>query len=230
VVISAFDGYLESEHARAGDVVLAGGVLARLDSRDLVLERARRLAERSEIALEHARALALGERAQANILLQQDAQVAGQIGLIDEQLARSTIRAPFDGIVVRGDLSQQVGGALRRGDELFTVAPLDSYRIILRVDETRVADVAAGQGGRLVLTALPNEVLPLTVERLTPVAEARDGTTSFRVEASVDAPSLRLRPGMEGIAKIDVGERHLIAIWTRSLVDWLTLAVWRYWP
>jgi RND family efflux transporter MFP subunit len=230
VVISAFDGYLQSEHVRAGDVVRAGEVLARLDSRDLELERARRLAERSEIALEHAKALALGERAQANILLQQDAQVAAQIGLIEEQIARSTVVAPFDGIVVRGDLSQQVGGAVRRGDELFTIAPLDSYRIILRVNETRLADVASGQGGRLLLTALPNEILPLTIERLTPVAEARDGATSFRVEASVDEPSLRLRPGMEGIAKIDVGERHLIAIWTRGLLDWLTLAVWRYVP
>jgi len=229
-VVAAFDGYLEGEFVRAGDVVRAGTLLAQLDTRDLELELARRIAERQELALEHSRALGTGQRAESAILLQRAAQVEAQIALLEEQLARAAIRAPFDGIVVRGDLSQQVGASLRRGDELFVVAPLDSYRVILGVDEGQIADVEPGQRGRLVLSALPDSPLDLTVERMTPVAEAREGRTVFRVEAALDSPSLRLRPGMEGVAKVDVEERLLVLIWSRGLIDWIRLTAWRYWP
>jgi RND family efflux transporter MFP subunit len=228
-VIAAFDGYVVAEHARAGDVVRSGQPLAQLDDRDLILERSRRIAEREELAAEYSRALASGDRAMVNILREQMAQSAAQIGLVEEQIARASIRAPYDGVVVKGDLSQVVGAAVRRGDELFTIAPLDSYRVILNVDESEVASVEIGQTGTLVLASLPNEPLPIVVERLTPVAEANEGRTSFRVEARMETLTERLRPGMQGIAKVEVDERRLIWIWTRGLIDWLRLAIWRYW-
>ncbi len=229
-VIAAFDGYVQGEFVRAGDLVEAGTILAQMDTRDLELEQARRLAERQELALEHSRALGIGQRAESAILMQRMAQVDAQLALLEEQIARAAIRAPFDGIVVRGDLSQQVGASLRRGDELFVIAPLDSYRVILGVDEGQIADVEVGQQGRLVLSALPDSALDLRVERMTPVAEAREGRTVFRVEAALDAPTLRLRPGMEGVAKVDVDERLLVWIWTRGLIDWIKIALWRYIP
>jgi RND family efflux transporter MFP subunit len=229
-VIAAFDGYVDEELARAGDLVRAGDVLARLDERDLRLERARLSAERQELAAEHARALAVGDRAEINIIRERIAQVEAQEALIEQQLARAVIRAPFDGVVVAGDLSQVVGAAVERGQELFTIAPLDSYRVVLQVEERQIAELEAGQRGTLVLTALPDEPLPIAVERLTPVAEAGEGSTRFRVEAQLEAASERLRPGMEGIAKVEIEERHLIWIWTRGLIDWVRLAVWRYWP
>jgi hypothetical protein len=37
-----------------------------------------------------------------------------------------------------------------------------------------------------------------------------------------------LRPGMEGVAKIDIGRRRLIWIWTHSLFDWLRVWTWQY--
>lgn len=229
-VVAAFDGYLQSESVRAGDLVVMGAALAQLDTRDLELEHARRIAERQELTLEYSRAMGTGQRAESAILQQRMAQVDAQIALLDEQVARATIRAPFDGIVVRGDLSQQVGASLRRGDELFVIAPLDSYRVILGVDEGQIADIEIGQQGRLVLSALPDTAINIAVERMTPVAEAREGRTVFRVEAALDVPSLRLRPGMEGVAKIDVEDRLLVLIWSRGLIDWVKLALWRYWP
>ena len=229
-VVAAYDGYLQQEFVRAGDMVAADALLAQLDTLDMELELARRVAERQELVLEHARALGTGQRSESAILQQRMGQVDAQIVLLEEQIARAAIRAPFDGVVVRGDLSQEVGASVRRGDELFVIAPLDSYRVVLGVDEGQVADVMVGQQGRLLLAALPDSALDLTVERMTPVAEAREGRTVFRVEAALDAPTLRLRPGMEGVAKIDVDERLLVLIWSRGLIDWVKLALWRYWP
>ena len=57
-----------------------------------------------------------------------------------------------------------------------------------------------------------------------------EGRNFFRVEAQMDGVTERLRPGMEGVGKVAVGERRLIWIWTHGLVDWLRLAFWTWLP
>jgi hypothetical protein len=39
-----------------------------------------------------------------------------------------------------------------------------------------------------------------------------------------------MRPGMQGIAKIEIGREKLLWIWTRRLVHWLRLFVWNRMP
>ena len=68
------------------------------------------------------------------------------------------------------------------------------------------------------------------MERITPVAEYGDGITTYRVEASLVNEVINLRPGMEGVAKINAGERRLISIWTKPLFDWLRVWSWRWFP
>ncbi len=113
---------------------------------------------------------------------------------------------------------------------LFEVAPLDSYRIILEVDEREISHVAAGQPGALTLSALPDRTFPLVVERVTPVSTSAEGRNFFRVEARLESPTELLRPGMEGLAKIEVGRRSLMWIWTHNLIDWLRLLHWSWVP
>jgi hypothetical protein len=81
-----------------------------------------------------------------------------------------------------------------------------------------------------VLTGLTANRFPVSVTKITPVASAQDGRNVFRVEASVDDPAARLRPGMEGVAKLVVADRSLVWIWTRSLVDWLRMSLWTWLP
>ena len=57
-----------------------------------------------------------------------------------------------------------------------------------------------------------------------------DGRNYFRVEALIERPTERLRPGMEGVGKVSVGERRLVWIWTRSFIDWLRLSLWTWLP
>jgi len=140
------------------------------------------------------------------------------------------IGAPFAGVVVSGDLSQQLGGPVRRGQVLFEVAPLKAYRLVLQVDEGEIIDLKPGQKGSLVLGAIADAQFPFTVERITPVTTAREGRNFFRVEGLLDYASERLRPGMEGVGKIQVDERKLIWIWTHRMMDWLRLTLWTWWP
>jgi hypothetical protein len=131
--------------------------------------------------------------------------------------------------VVSGDLSQRLGSSVEPGEVLFEVAPLDSYRVILWVDEHRMADVTELQAGRLVLNSLPEHAFDFKVNQVTPVTEARDGGNFFRVEAELAKPVQELRPGMEGVGKIEVNERKLFWIWTYPLQQWVRLKLWQWW-
>ena len=130
--------------------------------------------------------------------------------------------------MVVGDLTQLLGSPVEQGKVLFEVAPLDAYRVILNVDERDIADVHRGQRGELALSGMPYERLPFTVRNVTPISSAQDGRNFFRVEAQLEGPSARLRPGMEGVGKVEIGERKLLWIWTHSFVEWLQLAAWRW--
>ncbi|MCC6531967.1 MAG: HlyD family efflux transporter periplasmic adaptor subunit [Burkholderiales bacterium] len=228
--VAPFEGYLAESPVRAGDVVKEGELLARLDQRDLELERTKWEAEREQHLRKYRQALAARDRPNMNVLGAQVNQAEAQLQLINEKLARARISAPFDGVVVSGDLSQLLGTPVEQGKILFEIAPLDAYRVILKLDERDIAHVAVGQKGELALSGIPGARLPFSVARITPVSSAEEGRNYFRVEASMAAGSERLRPGMEGVGKVSIGERRLIWIWTHHLVDWLRLAFWTWMP
>jgi RND family efflux transporter MFP subunit len=227
-VAAQSDGFIAEAAARAGDVVQRGQLLARLDARDLDLERQRWSARRDQLRREYRGARAGHDRSQAAILAARIAEADAQLRLLDEQLERTRLLAPFDGIVAVGDLHERLGSPVEKGQTLFEVASLDGYRIVLEVDERDIAYVEPGDSGRLVLSALPGRVLAIRIERITPVAVAADGRNSFRVEATLVGAAPPLRPGMQGIAKLDAGERRLAWIWTHGLVDWLRLRLWSW--
>ena len=229
-IVAGVDGYIAEANVRAGDIVVKGQVLAKLDDRDLLLEARKWAGRRDQLRKEYREALAGRDRAQVNIISAKIAQASAQLELLHENLLRTRLIAPFGGIVVRGDLSQSMGSPVERGDVLFELAPVEGFRIILEVDERDISEVAVGQRGYLTLSALPGQPLPLLVERITPVATADDGRNFFRVDAKLEEPTRALRPGMEGVAKIEVGERRLIWIWTHSLVDWVRLWIWTWLP
>ncbi len=227
-VAAPFNSYIMDAPARAGDTVKAGQILASLDDKDLVLERLKWVTERQRKVFEYEKALGDRNRADQNIASTEIEEAEAQVKLLDEQLAHAKITAPFDGIVISGDLTQSIGAAVQRGQVLFEIAPLDTYRVALDVDETQIADVTLGQAGRLIVASLPAEPLALSVSKITPVSKAHDGRNTFRVEATIAEAAPHVRPGMRGTAKIDIDRRHLAWIWTRTLLNWLSLSAWRW--
>ncbi|HEX4194346.1 MAG TPA: HlyD family efflux transporter periplasmic adaptor subunit, partial [Stellaceae bacterium] len=229
-IVAPFDGYISEAPARAGDSVQQGHLLVALDDRDLLLERLRWVTERQQHLVEYDKALSAGQRADALRAKSELDEADAQTKLTDEELARARMSAPFDGLILSGDLSQSIGASVRRGDVLFEIAPLKGYRVELLVDESQIADVTPGESGELVVAALPDTSFPFKVERITPVATARDGRNYFAVEGTLTEISPRLRPGMDGVGKIDAGWRRLVWIWFRSLIHWMRVSSWDWLP
>jgi hypothetical protein len=230
VIVAPFEGYVKEAPVRAGDTVEEGMIMCRLDDRDLRLERLNLISKQTQYQRQYQEAVAGHNRAEAEIIRAQLEQSAAQLEMVKSQIERTRITAPFRGIVLSGDLSQRLGGSAEKGEVLFEIAPLDSYRIILEIDERNIADIKTGQAGHMILSSLPRERFEFIVEKITPISTAKDGMNYFRVEAGPKEISERLRPGMTGVGKIYVGRLKLIDVWTRDMRDWLRLKVWSWWP
>jgi hypothetical protein len=228
--VAPFDGFIRSAPVRAGDTVRAGDVLSALEDRDLILDRLKWRAERDKLVQKQREVRAKHDRTNLVILDSQIRQAESQLALAEEKLSRARILAPFDGIVVSGDLSQMLGSPVERGKLLFEIAPLNSYRLIIHVDERDVRYVAMGQSGTIAFAGVPWTPLRMILSKITPVTVAEEGRNSFRIEARLTEPSANLRPGMEGVAKIETGQRSMVWIWTRAVVEWLRLVAWKYLP
>jgi len=230
IVSAPFDGFIHAQFARAGDVVKANAPLADLDDNELELERLRQIAHKRQYQLELDKAFAKRDLAEVNISRAQINQADAEIDLSDHMIARAELRAPFDAVVVSGDLSQSVGKPVSRGDVLFELAPLDRYRMNAVVPESEVGFVKPGQSGELLLSALPDRTFPVVIASITSVAQAGEGVNGFEVIAPIDAGDQSLRPGMEGVVKIEVGRRNVAWIWVHPLVDWMRIKAWSLIP
>lgn len=230
VAVAPFDSFVTQSHVRAGDTVKRDQVLCTLDDSDLRLELNKWKSEREQSSQKLREAMASHDLAAVQVLNAQMQQAEAQLALVEERLARTKIIAPYDGVVISGDLSQLIGSPVEQGKKLFEIAPLDAYRVILQVDEREISRVLTGQTGKLIITGITNEPIPFSVSKVTPVAIAQDGRNFFRVEARLDQVPTGLRPGMEGVGKIGVGEQRLWWVLTHNFTDWLRLTLWEWLP
>lgn len=229
-VVAPQQGYIADAHVRAGDRVQQGQLLASLDDRDLLQERRKWQSQHNQLLKEHRKALADADRSQMAILRAIRAQAEAQLKLVEQKLERIHLKAPFAGMVASGDLSQSLGAPVECGQVLYEVAPTNDFRVVLRVDERDIGFMGAGQRGTLKLAGIPDKGLAITIDRITPVATSEGGRTYFRVEAGLEEGSDLMRPGMAGIAKIEVGREKLWWIWTRGLFNWARLFFWNRLP
>ena len=228
VLTAPADGYLNKVRVRPGDRVKAGQVLAELADQDLLVQQRGLAAELAQYENALVSAQARNDRTEFIVNQGQADAARARLDLLQQQLDRSVLRAPFDGIVIKGDLSQSVGAPVERGAELITMAPDTGYRVMIEAEESEVAAIKPGQHGRLILAALPSHTLPLTVERITPLASTEDGRHYFAVYASLTGKLPALRPGMQGFAKIEVDQRSMLGNWLRRALAWTRIQLWSW--
>ncbi|MFN7750761.1 MAG: efflux RND transporter periplasmic adaptor subunit [Pseudomonadota bacterium] len=226
-LVSPVDGFLGAVHARPGDTIRAGQVLAEMAREDLELERDRWTALLSQHENAYRNALVRGDRAQYATAFARAAEARADLDRVEAQIARSRLVAPFDGVLIRGDLSQSLGAPVRRGEVLLTVAPEGRHRVIAEIDERDIGRLPGDAQGTLVLTALPSQRFAVTVQRRSPVATSRDGRTFYEVEAApADGAQASMRPGLQGQVRFDAGRSALAIAWGRWLIDWIRLRLW----
>ncbi len=233
VLVAPADGFLGKVHVRPGDVVRAGQLLAELAEQDLQVERARWESQLAQHENAYSAAHAGANRTQLVINQARAAEAQAQLDLVNARLARTHITAPFDAVVIKGDLSQQLGAPLSQGTELMTLAPQHAFRVMVEVDERDIGAVRVGQTGSVALSALPWRTQAIRVTRITPMAAVVDGRNVYEVEAALHAPAgsdsaADLRAGLQGSAQIATGRAPLLWNASRRLVQALRLLWWEW--
>ena len=228
VLVAPGDGYLKQAHVRPGDRVKEGQLLAEMADEDLKLELRKAQSEVAQLENSYGVALVKNDRAEIGMLQARLEEARAKLQLVETQLDRVRLTAPFDGVVITGDLTQSLGAPVKKGEALLTLAPEHDYRVMLEVDERDIGELGIGQPGHLALTALPGDAMPFEVNRITPVATPGEGRNYFEVEARLNGKREDLRPGLQGVAKVEAGSRSMLWIWTHRVYGWMRLMLWSW--
>ena len=147
--------------------------------------------------------------------------------MVHYHLRHAEVTAPFAGIVVEGDLKELLGAPVKKGDVLFKVARIEKMYAELKVDERDVHEIAANSSGEIAFVGRPDLKFPVRVERIDPVAVTEEGKNVYLVRALLPETAVPWwRPGMSGVAKIDVGKRNILWIFAHRTVDFLRIFFW----
>ena len=146
--------------------------------------------------------------------------------LLTFQIKRAMLVATETGVVISGDWYEKEGVRVARGAPIFELAAIGQLRAAIHVDEADIDHVSEESRGVLAIRARPDEIFAYTVHRIVPVGEAQRGRQVFMVRADLDDHADWMRPGMQGMAKIDAGEARIIWIATHKLIDFLRLKIW----
>ncbi len=227
VIPAPFDGYIKSVHVEVGDTVEGGtSILGGLDTAELRLSLAAAKAEKAGYLKQVSAAMRDNETAKAQIAQANADKAEAQIELLEYQISQAGLVSPLGGVVVKGDLKREIGAPVKAGDVLFEVCPLESLRAQLMVPEEEIYDIAIGQEGYLATASYPGQRIKFVVERVNPIAEVVNQRNVFKVRVQLLETHPWMRPGMEGVAKVSIGERRYAWMWTRKIVNWIRMQLW----
>jgi HlyD family secretion protein len=172
-----------------------------LRENEKALERAAALAKRgmaTDQALEAAtatrdRSRSAKDIAEANLAIA-EADVKSQ----QTDLAKSTIYAPIDGIVLTRsvDPGQTVASSLQAPVLFVIAADLKKMELKATIDEADIGTVKSGQQARFTVDAFPDRTFNADIRDISYASVTTDGVVTYDARLDVINDELLLRPGM----------------------------------
>ena len=222
-----FDGYIEKVSVRPGDHLVRGAEIVALNRAELLLEQSNALAEIGRYEREMEKARALRQLAEMRIAESLIRQARAKLDLVNHRLETAVLKAPFEGVLVEGDLRERIAAPVKTGEALYKVARLDGLFVEAEVDERDVEEILKSSRAEFAFVSQPNLTFKATVQSVEPAALAKKDANVFLVRLKPDsAPETWWRPGMTGLCKIDVEKRSLWWIFTHRTVDFLRMKLW----
>lgn len=228
LISAQFDGRIDQVHATAGDLVKVGSLLVTLDTRDLTQQRNELSAEISKTNTEINKFRAEGQLAETEIANARLDQALAKAERIDGYLTQASSTAPFEGVIVEGEKKDLVGAPVKKGDRIFRIAKVEGLYITLMVSEKEMRHIQPQARGEVSLLSHPSHNIPIRVSSVIPVAQVKGQEgNQFMIKAELlEAPQPWWRPGMTGLARIDVGDKNVAWVLSHRVVDRLRLLLW----
>jgi len=209
-LVAELGGVVLGMAVEEGQFVKKGQVLARVDAERSQLQLRQAEAELARISHNDTRNESLFQRQliARNAYEQNKSDLAthkAEVELARLTLSKSTIVAPFDGMVTRRWV--KLGQLLKPADAVFDLADFSDLKARLRVPERASVALRPGQIVAFKADALPGRSFDASVERVSPVVDAKSGTVEITV--AVDNHEHALRPGL--FSRLDVAYDNVSA-------------------
>jgi HlyD family secretion protein len=130
-------------------------------------------------------------------------QAKANLALIDTQLAKLTVLAPMDGVILTRNV--EPGEFVQPGSAAITMANLDDLTITVYIPEDRYGEIHIGQEATVTVDSFPGQTFTSTVTKIADQAEFTPrnvqtvegrSATVYAVKLKVNDPENRLKLGM----------------------------------
>lgn len=218
-VKSEVSGKIKAVHVEAGDTVKSGDLLAEIDDRDLMTEKQSVLSEIDGAKLEMEKDKRNYERSKelfdaklvsreqfdnltSEFDISQNNLIRAQRKLetTEEKLRKTKIVSPIDGTVLTLPVIEgQVvvaAASVNSGTTLMTVANLEKLLVQTHVNQVDVAKLKVELPVKLKVDSLKDVTMNGKISFIAPVATVKNSVKGFDIEATIENPNARLRPGM----------------------------------
>jgi len=137
------------------------------------------------------------------VLQAQAEQARAALRITEDDLAKSSLRAPFSGFVTVKDVEE--GEYVQPGTPVITLAELDRVWVKTYVPETQLGRVRLGQKAQVVSDTFPDKRYEGTVTFISPEAEFTPKNVQtreervklvYRIKVTLENPRQELKPGM----------------------------------
>jgi putative peptide zinc metalloprotease protein len=242
------EGFIEEIYVKEGDKLAPGAALARLSNRDVEQDLVQAKAQVAVAQANVQRAIAAdqpGELREAQAILGREEKSLAES---QQNVDHLILRTKLGGTVLTHDLKLELYRRIHLNEVFCEVAPLDSMRIIVPLNEQQVRWVRKGQSVEIKSYAYPGAAIHgviasdpvlLIGEDMPPAFSARrqgDVPTAldrqgrevplertFEAEVQVDNQAGLLRRGMTGRARIDAGRYPWGRLVLQSILDLVSL-------
>ena len=149
-----------------------------------------------------------------------------RLALYKKQLARCTIRAPHDGMVIyaqddRGNSKIAIGQHVRSRQELLSLPDLTRMQVRLQIHEAVLDQVRPDQVVNLSIDAFPNAVYEGVVHEVAVVPSSSSRSVKT-YECVVQIPGIvdKLKPGMTAVADIRIARlRDVVSVPVQAVIQ-----------
>ncbi len=222
-----YEGYIDQVNARPGDKVGPGSPLLKLKTAELELDEEIAQADLNRFQREAEKARAAKSLAEMRISEAMAEQARARRDLARYRLGQASIVAPFDGVIIEGDLRERLGSPVKTAEVLFRVARTDKLYVEAEVNERDAHELLAVSAGEIAFVSQPRKKFPVRLVNLEQAAVAKEEANVFLARCALPAEAQAWwRPGMSGVCKFTVGKRRLFWILTHRTVDFLRLKLW----
>lgn len=229
-VVSEVEGIVQKVLLREGDRVNKGNEIAVLMDYDYRLALENYQMRRDVLSKEISRSESQGDSTTARLKRMEMEQAEREINFSNNQLARTKLLSPVDGVIITPRIEEKAGHLIRKGEEFCEVANIRKVRAEVAVDEGEISYLKNGQKIALKLNSYPTAKFRGTVKHLGAELRGKDLRKYYIVEAEIENPEELLKSGMVGKAKIETGYHSIGYVLIRTPFRFLWKKFWVWLP